>query len=151
MTSPAIGKRAMRTIGLQPPAPVRHSAPTSLDQRAVIAWLATPAAYGAGIDTVDRIDTHSSVIFLAGDRAYKLKRAVRYDYLDYSTPALQGHSYSGKPSRRFAGEMPEPCTTASHTSTSHSRFCDAQRDRRSRIDKVAVQPLASICSGCVRN
>jgi aminoglycoside phosphotransferase family enzyme/predicted kinase len=33
---------------------------------------------------VERIDTHSAVVFLAGDRAWKLKRAVRYDYLDFS-------------------------------------------------------------------
>ncbi|MEN8722334.1 MAG: AAA family ATPase [Alphaproteobacteria bacterium] len=34
---------------------------------------------------VTRIDTHASVIFLAGDRAYKVKRAVRYPFLDYAT------------------------------------------------------------------
>jgi aminoglycoside phosphotransferase family enzyme/predicted kinase len=28
-------------------------------------------------------------VFLAGDRAYKLKRAVRFDYLDFSTPELR--------------------------------------------------------------
>lgn len=34
---------------------------------------------------VERIDTHAALVFLAGDRALKLKRAVRYPYLDYST------------------------------------------------------------------
>ena len=33
-----------------------------------------------------RIDTHAASIFLAGTRAWKLKRAVRFDYLDFSTP-----------------------------------------------------------------
>lgn len=33
-----------------------------------------------------RIDTHAASIFLAGDRAWKLKRAVRFPYLDFSTP-----------------------------------------------------------------
>jgi Uncharacterized protein conserved in bacteria len=32
-----------------------------------------------------RIDTHASVVFLAGDRALKIKRAVRLPFLDYST------------------------------------------------------------------
>ena len=32
-----------------------------------------------------RIDTHASVVFVAGSRALKLKRAVKYDYLDFST------------------------------------------------------------------
>ena len=56
-----------------------------LEQAEVIAWLSTPGAYGPAVDAVERIDTHTSVVFLVGDRAYKLKRAVRFDYLDYST------------------------------------------------------------------
>ena len=58
------------------------------DQRDVVAFLATPAAYGvraAPVDAVERIDTHISIVWLAGDRAYKLKRAVRFDYVDFST------------------------------------------------------------------
>ncbi|MBV9151975.1 MAG: AAA family ATPase, partial [Alphaproteobacteria bacterium] len=34
-------------------------------------------------------ETHISIVFLAGDRAYKLKRAVKYPYLDFSTPDLR--------------------------------------------------------------
>jgi len=56
------------------------------DQREIIEFLSTPQAYGGSVANVERIDTHSSIIFLAGDRAYKLKRAVWYDYLDFSTP-----------------------------------------------------------------
>ncbi|MDX3910954.1 MAG: AAA family ATPase [Sphingobium sp.] len=33
-----------------------------------------------------RIDTHAAHIFLAGDRAWKMKRAVQLGYLDFSTP-----------------------------------------------------------------
>lgn len=53
------------------------------DQAAVIAFLADPATHG-GV-RVERIDTHASIVFLVGERAYKLKRAVRFSYLDYST------------------------------------------------------------------
>ena len=53
----------------------------------VIAWLASPAAHGG--HTVERIDTHSAIVFLAGARVLKLKRAVKYDYLDFSTLALR--------------------------------------------------------------
>ena len=56
------------------------------DQRDVIDFLSTPSTFGVRPDELERIDTHSAVIILAGDRAYKLKRAVRYDYLDFSTP-----------------------------------------------------------------
>jgi uncharacterized protein len=53
------------------------------DQSAVIEFLATPATH-RGVP-VERIDTHSAVVFLAGLRAWKLKRAVRFDYLDFAT------------------------------------------------------------------
>ena len=32
-----------------------------------------------------RIDTHGAVVFLTADRAYKLKRAVKFPYMDFST------------------------------------------------------------------
>ena len=53
------------------------------DQTEVVRFLTSPSTHG-GV-SVERIDTHSAVIFLAGQRAYKLKRAVRFDYLDFST------------------------------------------------------------------
>ena len=34
---------------------------------------------------VRRIDTHASIVFLAGDRAYKIKRAARFSFMDLST------------------------------------------------------------------
>ena len=60
------------------------------DQADVIAWLSTPVPYGG--HAVERIDTHSAVVFLAGDCAFKLKRAVRYDYLDFSTSERRYHA-----------------------------------------------------------
>lgn len=59
------------------------------DQSRVAGFLGSPGAHGGA--AVERIDTHTSILFLAGDRAWKLKRAVRYDYLDYST-AAQRHA-----------------------------------------------------------
>ncbi len=59
------------------------------EQRDVIAFLSTPAAYGLSGGSVERIDTHISVVFLAGDRVYKLKRSVRFDYVDFSTLELR--------------------------------------------------------------
>src|SRR5688572_5301984 len=53
------------------------------DQSEVVAFLQSPSAHGGA--AVERVDTHASVVFLSGDRALKLKRAVRYDYLDFST------------------------------------------------------------------
>jgi len=55
------------------------------DQGPVVEFLSHGAAYGRPQEAVRQIDTHASIVFLAGDRAYKLKRAVRFSYLDYST------------------------------------------------------------------
>ena len=33
---------------------------------------------------VEVIDTHISTIFLSGDRAYKMKRAVKVPYVDFA-------------------------------------------------------------------
>jgi uncharacterized protein len=52
-------------------------------QERVFAFLADPARHGE----VHRIDTHAASVFLADGRALKIKRAVRFPYLDYSTLA----------------------------------------------------------------
>ena len=54
-------------------------------QTAALQFLGDPATYGN--HQVRRIDTHANVVFLAGDRALKVKRAVRLPFLDYSTLA----------------------------------------------------------------
>jgi aminoglycoside phosphotransferase family enzyme/predicted kinase len=56
---------------------------TTNDQQEVIGFLESPATHHA--TTVERVDTHTSIVFLAGSRAYKLKRAVHFDYVDFST------------------------------------------------------------------
>ena len=55
------------------------------DQAAVLDFMSSPEAYGEGADPVDRIETHASVVVLAESRAYKIKRAVKYPFLDFST------------------------------------------------------------------
>ncbi len=60
----------------------------SADQSDIIAFLSRPETHG-GQRPVQRIDTHISHLFLVGDRAYKLKRAVRLPYVDFSTPVLR--------------------------------------------------------------
>jgi aminoglycoside phosphotransferase family enzyme/predicted kinase len=58
------------------------------DQRAATAFLADPATHETA-EPVSTIDTHISRIFLVGDRAYKMKRAVKLPYADFSTPDLR--------------------------------------------------------------
>ncbi len=61
----------------------------AFDQAEVIAFLSDPSAYGDDSVEIERIDTHASVVFLAGAQVFKLKRAVRYPFLDYSTLELR--------------------------------------------------------------
>src|SRR5690349_23781700 len=50
-------------------------------QERVFAFLTDPVKH----PSVRRIDTHAASVFLEGSRALKIKRAVRFPFLDYST------------------------------------------------------------------
>jgi aminoglycoside phosphotransferase family enzyme len=56
--------------------------PTLADK---VAFLSRPEAYPHPVRDLIRKETHMSWVFLAGDRAYKLKKPVRFPYLDFST------------------------------------------------------------------
>ena len=63
-------------------------------QEKVFALLSSPLTHGSGVGArsgaqVKRVDTHGAVLFLTRDYAYKVKRAVRLPYLDYSTLDLR--------------------------------------------------------------
>ncbi|WP_454631467.1 bifunctional aminoglycoside phosphotransferase/ATP-binding protein [Bradyrhizobium cenepequi] len=70
------------------------------DQERVLAFL------GGGQDT-QRVDTHGSIVFLKPDRVYKVKRAVRLPYLDYSSLDKRKHACEEEiaVNRRFAQEI----------------------------------------------
>ncbi len=55
------------------------------NQQPVMDFLADPGIHGG--QPVTRIDTHAASVFLAGDRTLKIKRAVRFPFLDFSTLA----------------------------------------------------------------
>jgi hypothetical protein len=54
-----------------------------------IAFLRWPASYPEAPPAVEAIETHMSWAFLTRERVYKLKKPVRYDYLDFSTVKLR--------------------------------------------------------------
>ena len=59
------------------------------DIGAKVAFLSRPTAYPAGPRSVERVETHMSWVFLTERHAYKLKKPVRYDSLDFSTLELR--------------------------------------------------------------
>lgn len=67
----------------------------SVDQAAKLAFLSRPSSYPEGATAVDVKETHMSWVFLTGPTAYKLKKPVRHDFLDFSTVQLR---------RRFCDE-----------------------------------------------
>jgi aminoglycoside phosphotransferase family enzyme len=55
------------------------------DTEAKLAYLAQPAAYSDRPRSVERIETHMAWVFLTDRHAFKLKKPVRYEFLDFST------------------------------------------------------------------
>ena len=53
------------------------------DQSAVAEFLGDPATHGGAAPK--RIDTHGAMVFITGDTVYKVKRAVQFSFMDFST------------------------------------------------------------------
>ncbi len=60
--------------------------PIETDQSAAVAFLKSHGSKGASI-AEDVVQTHAALVFLHAAEALKIKRAVKYDYLDFSTRA----------------------------------------------------------------
>lgn len=82
--SGAPGKRGHQAIG---GAVTGGNAQIAEDQSEIIAFLSDPRSHDPVPARVERIDTHGAMVFLAGENAYKIKRAVHFSYMDFSTPA----------------------------------------------------------------
>lgn len=71
----------------------------------ILQFLGDPATHSGR--QVRRIETHANVVFLAGDRALKVKRAVRFPFLDYSMLAKRKAACAAEleVNRAFAPEL----------------------------------------------
>jgi aminoglycoside phosphotransferase family enzyme len=65
-------------------AALRAGEPTLADK---VAFLASPTSYRERVASVTCRETHMSWVFLTEDKVYKLKKPVRFPYLDFSTLA----------------------------------------------------------------
>lgn len=70
----------------------RHGRPMALALEAKVAVLRDPGTYAERPARVDAVETHMSWVFLTDRHAYKMKKPVRYDFLDFSTLALRRHN-----------------------------------------------------------
>jgi aminoglycoside phosphotransferase family enzyme/predicted kinase len=73
------------------PRPSLHNTASSpaLSAKSLVDWLSNPEAYAERPAEVRRIETHISCVFLTDRFAYKLKKPVRFDFLDFSTAELR--------------------------------------------------------------
>lgn len=63
----------------------------SSDQLALIKALQQSDAYPHSVSSIDLIETHISWVILTGSFAYKIKKALRLDFLDFSTLERRHH------------------------------------------------------------
>ncbi|MBS7706089.1 hypothetical protein [Chelatococcus asaccharovorans] len=69
------------STGNSPASPI-SGAPTLADK---VRFLGRADSYAPGVETVLARETHMSWVFKAGERVYKLKKPVRFPFLDFST------------------------------------------------------------------
>lgn len=62
------------------------------EHESIVRWLAMPDAYLHRPERVEQIETHISHLFLAGSYVYKLKKPVRYDFLDFTRVQSREHA-----------------------------------------------------------
>jgi aminoglycoside phosphotransferase family enzyme len=67
----------------------RAAQPPTASAEKAVAFLRRPASYPDRTGKVDVRETHMSWVFLTDRYVYKLKKPVRFSYLDYGTPAAR--------------------------------------------------------------
>ncbi len=110
------------------------------EQREVVAFLRDPELYPSGAAPVQVIETHASLVFLAGAYAYKLKRAVKYAYLDFSTLTLRLAACTAelKLNRRTAPSLYLEVRAISRTEEGRLRWGREGRADDAVVDYVVV-------------
>jgi hypothetical protein len=109
-----------------------------MDDPALTYALLQPSAYPPPVQDVQVIETHISRVFLAGQFAYKVRKPVKFDFVDFSTPQARHADCEAelRLNRRFA-----PALT--------SMFCQSSRaERRVPSSSAAGAHHWSTRSGC---
>jgi len=73
----------------RPPEPTRTIAEGASEQARLLEALSRSTAFGPECTHVERIETHISWVFLTGSYAYKVKKAVDFGFLDFTTLAAR--------------------------------------------------------------
>lgn len=70
-------------------APAAKQGEMDQHERRIVRFLEQPGSYPHPVGKITRRETHVSHVFLAGEFAYKLKKAVQFPFLDASTLTLR--------------------------------------------------------------
>jgi uncharacterized protein len=78
-----------RVFQTMPPEPVTPIGANGAQQARLLAALSRPDIFGPGCTHVERLETHISYVLLTGQYAYKIKKAVNFGFLDFTTLAAR--------------------------------------------------------------
>jgi uncharacterized protein len=97
--------------------------PATEDQSEVIAFLSDPASHAGG-PRVECVQTHGNLVFLSGSDAWKIKRAVRLSYMDFSTLEKRRVACEREVAinRRFSPDLYLGCVSIARTSDGSLAF-----------------------------
>ena len=75
----------------------------------LIQGLLDPSLYPCHVERVELLQTHGAWVLLAGDSAFKIKKPVQFDFMDFSTLALRRAACEAelRVNRRFASDHPD--------------------------------------------
>ena len=96
----------------------------TVDLSEKIRFLGSPQAYPHRPQQVSVIETHTSVVFLAGELVYKLKKPVRFPFLDFTTLAARERDCETelRLNRRLAGDVYRRLLALRRSSTGQLTF-----------------------------
>ncbi|MBI1900849.1 MAG: AAA family ATPase [Planctomycetia bacterium] len=77
------------TMTTLPPKSKETPAPPDAALLNLVEFLSRPSSYPERPRRVEHVETHISHVFLTDRHAFKLKKPVQFDFLDFSTPALR--------------------------------------------------------------
>jgi aminoglycoside phosphotransferase family enzyme/predicted kinase len=86
---------------------------------------------------VDVCETHASIVFLAGDLAYKVKKPVRLPFLDYSTLEARRH-HCGEEARLNARFAPDVYLAVRAVAEHGDKLALAELDDPAAVEYVVV-------------
>lgn len=117
-----------------------------------VAFLRQPTSFQETTYRVEAIETHMSWVFLTDEHAYKLKKPVRYSFLDFSTKEARRHYCEEelRLNRRLAAEVYLGIVQLTLNSLGHLQL-DGTGDALDWLVKMSRLPTHRMLDYCIKN